>query len=99
MSTFSAAFREIVVPDLRRSCRLHALSVARDRCSFMDAHAAVMALALKRGMLHLPGDVLIDLETWIDTIVLKTVIDIENRHEAAREIVDEALEALWPATT
>lgn len=99
MSTFAVAFREIVVPDLRRRCRLHALSVARDRCGFTDATVAALRHAMSRGASHLPNGILVDLEDWIQTTILKTIDDIENRPEAAREIVDEALEAMWPATT
>lgn len=94
MSTFQAAFREIVVPDLRRACRLQALSVARQRCTFMDAHASVMAQARSRGALHLPDGILLDLEVWIDATILRTATDVEIRPEAAREIVAEC-EATW----
>lgn len=99
MSTFQAAFRELVVPDLRRACRHQALSVARDRCGFTDANIAVYRMATARGATHLPDGILLDLEVWIQTVILKTVVDIENRPEAAREIVDEILEATWRATT
>lgn len=91
MSNFSATFREIVVPDLRRACRLNALAVARERCSFTDAWIAVMAQARRRGATHLPMAIIIDLEAWIDTTILQTIADIEIRPETAREIVDEAL--------
>lgn len=91
MSDFSATFREIVVPDLRRACRLNALAVARERCSFTDAWIAVMAQARRRGATHLPTAIIIDLEAWIDTTILQTIADIEIRPETAREIVDEAL--------
>lgn len=91
MSNFAAAFREIVVPDLRRACRLQALAVARERCNFTDAWIAVMAQARRRGATHLPTSIIIDLEAWIDTTILQTIADIETRPEAAREIVDGAL--------
>jgi hypothetical protein len=37
--------------------------------------------------------ILDELEDWIDTTILKTIVDIENRPEAAGEIVEEVLEA------
>lgn len=97
MTTFADAFREIVVPDLRRSCRLNALAVARDRCSFTDAYVAVFRQALARGASHLPNGRLADLEEWTQVTILQTIVDIENRPEAAREIVDETLEISCPA--
>jgi hypothetical protein len=99
MTTFIDAFRQMVLPDLRKACRLQALSVARERCDFTDAYAAVMAQARRRGAAHLPDHALIDLEAWIDTTILKTITDIETRPEAAREIVDEALEGMWATMT
>lgn len=98
MSTFFAAFHEMVVPDLRRACRLQALAVARERCGFTDAWIAVMAQAGRRGASHLSDEVLMELEEWIDTTILKAITDIETRPEAAREIVDEALGAMWATT-
>lgn len=91
MSTFTSAFREIVVPDLRRACRLQALAIVRERCDFMAAHVAVMRIARARGALSLADQLLADLDDWIDTTLLKTVADIETRPDAAREIVAETL--------
>lgn len=99
MSTFAATYREIVMPDLRRACQGQALSLARGRCSFTEAYDAVFALARRRGALHLPTNLLADLEGWIDTTLLRTVVDIETRPEAARKIVDEILGATCQATT
>lgn len=93
MSTFHAAFREIVVPDLRRACRLQALSIVRGRCDFIEAHTAVMGMARARGALSLADQLLADLDDWIDTTILKTIADINTRSDASREIVDETLEA------
>jgi hypothetical protein len=42
---FPTAFRDLVVPPLRLACRLQALSIARERCSFTDAYFAVWHLA------------------------------------------------------
>lgn len=93
MSNFADAFRELVVPDLRRTCRLQALAVARERCSFTDAWIAVMAQARKRGATHLPTNILMDLGEWIEITILETITDLETRPAAAREIVAEALGA------
>ena len=98
MSTFSATFRETVVPALRSECRLQALSLARGRCDFSEAYDAVFLTARERGALHLPDNVLLDLEGWLATTILRTIEDIEARPEAAREIVDEVLGAGWPTT-
>lgn len=87
------------MPELRRACRLHALSVARDRCGFTDATVAVLRHAMSRGASHLPNRILVDLEDWIQTAILKTIADIENRPEVARQIVDETLEGMWATTT
>jgi hypothetical protein len=95
---FATAFREIVVPDLRLACRLQALAVARERCSFTDAWVVGMEQAVRRGATHLPDHQLTELEAWIDTTILKAISDIEARPEAAREIVDEALGDEWQTT-
>lgn len=95
MSSFADAFYAIARPELRRACRMQALAVARERCDFTDAHTAVMAQARRRGSSHLPSPVMLDLMGWVDTTILKTIADIEIRREAAREIVDETLEAMW----
>lgn len=99
MSTFAAAFREIVMPDLRRRCRISALMVARERWSFTEASSHTFDLARARGAAHLPDGVLTDLHGWIDSTLLRTIADIETRPDAAREIVDEDLGAAWPKMT
>lgn len=101
MSSFAAAFRDLVMPDLRRSCRLQALSMARDRCDFSEATDAVLAQAQRRGATHLPDGLISELIDWIDATLLRTVAEIETKPDAAREIVDEALrplEAAWRMT-
>lgn len=106
MSTFAATFRELVMPDLRRMCRLQALAVARGRCGFSDASNSVFAHARARGATHLPvsliadngqrRDLILELHDWIDVTILKTIADVESRPDAAREIVDETLEVVCP---
>lgn len=91
MSTFAATFRELVMPDLRRASRLQALSIYRGRCGFTEAADAVLADARRRGAMHLQPILMAELMDWIDVTLLRTVVDIETRPEAAREIVDEAL--------
>lgn len=98
MANFAATFRDLVMPDLRRSCRTQALAVARDRCGFTEASAAVLDQARRRGAAHLPDSLINDLIDWIDTTVLRTIVDIENEPNAARGIVDEALGAEWRTT-
>lgn len=98
MSDLSAAFRELVVPDLRRACRLHALSVARERCDFTAAYCAVMAQSERRGSMHLPPRTFMELEQWVAATIAKTITDIDRNPEVARQIVDEALEGMWETT-
>lgn len=93
MNAFADAFRAIVMPDLRCACRLQALAVARERCSFTEASIAVMAHARSRGATHLPTDILMDLEEWIEITILETIADVETRPSAAPEIVAETLGA------
>lgn len=109
MTTFADSFRELVTPDLRRSCRLQALAVARGRCSFSEAADAVWRQAVERGALYLPRlciddewvDPDVEIQDWIATTISRTIADIDAREEAAMEIVDEALEPLeasWRTT-
>lgn len=93
MSTFAAAFKEIVIPDLRRHCRLQAVFVAHGRKSFTDGTGVVWHYAMARGAGHLPLPNIDQLGDWIDTTVLQTIAEIETSPETAPSIVDEYLEA------
>lgn len=84
------------MPGLRRFVRIQALCVARGHCSFSDATDAVFHRARARGVMHLPTDLIGEMEVWIASTILRTIDDIESRPEAGREIVDEWLGPEFP---
>ena len=97
MSTFFAHnFRELVMPSLRRRCRVAAFCLERGQWSFSEASAFVWSLAHARGASHLPNAVLFDLAQWIDSQILSASIEFEapdKRREIIDELVAEAVAA------
>lgn len=88
MATFAAAFRELVMPDLRMMCRTQALFVALDQCAFTEASAAVMGHATTRGASKLPDNLILELQDWIDTTILREIDGHAATAEAVRHFTD-----------
>jgi hypothetical protein len=93
VSNFATAFRELVMPDMRRMCRLQAVFIAHGRHSFTHGSGVAWRLATRRGATHLPVAVVDQLDDWIDTTILTTIAEIEASPDTAPAIVDEYLEA------
>lgn len=95
--TFAAAFRELVMPDLRQHCRTQALFVALDHSTFTEASAAVMAQAAERGASKLPNNLLLELQDWINATILREIDGHAATAEAVRYFTDHpaGCEAEW----
>jgi hypothetical protein len=78
MTTFAATFRDLVMPTLQRHCRTAGFCVERGRWSFTEGHAFVWDMARSRGALHLPLQIIGDLDGWIDVQILKASIEMED---------------------
>lgn len=85
------------MPDLRRSCRLEALAITHGLSGFAESSAAVMTHARSRGATHLPSGLVDELIDWIDTTILRTIAEIEQRPTVADEIMDETVRAMEAA--
>lgn len=72
MTTFALAFWELVVPDLRRECATQGWLVAHGHAHFSEAFVCVYQMASKRGATMLPNHLLLELEDWIMTTILKS---------------------------
>lgn len=73
MTEFAAAFREIVVPDMRQLIRATAPCVAMCVMRWTEAHASIMHAASKRGASLLPDNVYDDFEDWVCTQLLNAI--------------------------
>jgi hypothetical protein len=73
MSAFSAAFRDIVVPILRREIAIEALHVAYGRQGWSESYDEVVHLAISRGALHLPDEEWDRLRDWIAARMLRWI--------------------------
>lgn len=85
---FDNAFRDLVVPDLRKRCRFMGSQIALDLVGFDDACVAVMAEARRRGASRLSVERYEGLEDWVGKIIL--TVESEYRKEVLeyRAIVD-----------
>lgn len=88
MSTFAAAFREIVTPQLRLLIRVQALFVLLDMVTFNDAITDVHRFAVKRGALQLPAQLQVDLEDWIGQTLLEFIDKLTPIVEKRQAIAD-----------
>lgn len=101
MSSFAAAFRVHVIPEIRRLCKLQGLYVALGVHGFAEAHSAVLDHARRRGSNHLPDDVLFELEDFICTKLLDGIVEFETIDHASSVVADKVAldirrwEALW----
>lgn len=71
MSIFAQTFRTIVLPDLRRQIRAHALMVACEFTSVGELHHRIMDNANQRGANLLPDHTVHGLEQWISSTILR----------------------------
>lgn len=98
--TFSEAFRQHVVPDIQRLCRVHGLFLALDRTTFTDAYDEVMSVARRRGAGHLPPNS-DPLEDWIMRSILLAEAEFRPEVEATRAMANKVAadiarcEAAW----
>lgn len=92
--SFAAAFREVAIPGLAQQCRFHGLLVALGSEGLSQAHGAVMATACQFGASKLPGDVLHDLEAWIDATLAKAVDSYEPLAAEASARADRVASAI-----
>lgn len=101
MTTFAAAFREIVTPALSNAARSQGARLALDLCSFTEAYDHVFGIARQRGALHLSDNLLIELEEWIAGQLLSVFNELEPEVLEYRLIVDQVAadiakcEAAW----
>jgi hypothetical protein len=65
MPSFSASFRDHVLPRLRQHIEIDAGLIALNERRFDDAAAFILRLALHAGASHLPDEQFADLEDWI----------------------------------
>ena len=90
MSKFQSAFREIVVPDLRKRCRTEAMRFDLGLCDYSEAQSAVIHAAFSRGAGNLPDQLQLDLLDWISATLLREVDAVEKmaaEHHAMSERV------------
>ena len=92
MTTFPATFRELVIPDLRRLCRVHGLFVALDNRTFSEAFSAVWQEASCRGALLLPDNLMLEIEEWVMLTILKHEAEFRPSIEEYRRMADRVIE-------
>lgn len=88
MTDFATTFGELVVPDLRRLCRVQGLFLALGLASFSEASDEVMEAAARRGATRLKSRELSELEDWVTTTILKAETEFAPSVAARRAIAD-----------
>lgn len=68
---FADDFQTNVIPDLKEMLEKRGFFLALDLTSFQEAHTEIMALAIKRGALHLNDADIQSLDDWITTTLLE----------------------------
>ena len=91
MSTFAAAFRDIVVPDIKRFIQASAPCVGLGVISFAQACDGAERIAARRGSARLPDDVFRQLVDWISDAMLREV----EAYERANPIACSNARELW----
>ena len=94
MTTFAAAFRELVTPDLARMCCARGLFIALGVSGWNEAFAEVVAEARRRGAGHLPAHAFAQLEEWVAATLLAAVDKAEAENEAFAAMPNAALWAI-----
>ena len=89
MATFAAAFREIVIPDLRKACVVQGMYLSAGLATWPEAFGEVLKLATDRGALHLPSS---DWDGLTDWIAAELTRDVARSDQLTTE-----WEALTPA--
>jgi hypothetical protein len=94
VSSFAAAFRDLVTPRLAALCLTHGDAVALGASTWPEAFADVIAEARAKGALHLPDDVYLQLEEWVAATLLAAIDKAETENEAYAAMPNAALWAI-----